>query len=188
MADQDVTLEIPNASPSRDTPGGGGSRGEAGGWRKIDGIFPTDRLLLLSAVGWPPAAMRGEPWPVKVGGWWDERWHVFGASWEPTHWRELPEPPEWSPWREMATAPMDGTVIEIMAEGYDRPFLIRGELGFVDGSGADCWSWVAVEEGKHPPCWSGGAYWDSNENEMPSTPPLRWRHSALSHPSAGDRT
>jgi hypothetical protein len=85
----------------------------------------------------------------------------------------------------MATAPMDGAVIEVMAEGYDRPFLIKGEPGFVDGSGADCWSWVAAEEGKHPPCWSGGAYWDSNENEMPSTPPLRWRPAPPTQQESG---
>jgi uncharacterized protein with PIN domain len=36
---------------------------------------------------------RTAPVPIKVGGYWDGRWNVFGASWEPTHWMPLPAPP-----------------------------------------------------------------------------------------------
>jgi len=59
------------------------------GWRPIESA-PRDALLLLSDVDFPSSS--GKP-PVKVGGYWDHMWHVFGASWTPTHWRELPPAP-----------------------------------------------------------------------------------------------
>lgn len=38
-----------------------------------------------------------------------------------------------------------------------------------------CDQWVAVREGEHPPCWSGGACWSSNEDEVASIHPTHWR-------------
>lgn len=65
---------------------------EAAQWQPIE-TAPTDRLLLLACVTWPPARMRGEEPPMKVGGFWNGRWNVFGGSWNPTHWRPLPPAP-----------------------------------------------------------------------------------------------
>jgi hypothetical protein len=61
-------------------------------WQPIE-TAPKDRLLLLCCVGWKPSEAKGEPWPVKVGGWWNGVWNIFGASWRPTHWMPLPAPP-----------------------------------------------------------------------------------------------
>jgi hypothetical protein len=62
-------------------------------WQPIE-TAPRDCLLLLSDTTWYAIKHRGEPAPVKVGGWWDGRWNIFGASWQPTHWQPLPAPPE----------------------------------------------------------------------------------------------
>jgi hypothetical protein len=58
-------------------------------WQDIN-TAPKDELVLLSAVGWHPF----KPSPVKVGGYWDGKWNIFGASWKPTHWMKLPAPPD----------------------------------------------------------------------------------------------
>lgn len=38
-----------------------------------------------------------------------------------------------------------------------------------------CDQWHAAHEGEHPPCWSGGACWSSNEDEAMSLQPEAWR-------------
>ena len=38
-----------------------------------------------------------------------------------------------------------------------------------------CDQWQAEYEGEHPPCWSGGSCWDSNEEEVTSLQPTAWR-------------
>lgn len=62
-------------------------------WRPISEAPKDGTLLLLCCVGWPPARLRGEPWPMKVGGWHETGWYIFGASWAPTHFMTLPQPP-----------------------------------------------------------------------------------------------
>jgi len=67
---------------------------------------------------------------------------------------------------------------------YNTPVRIKvGEMTFVarllpDASMTEdelpCDQWQAEIEGEHPPCWSGGACWSSNENEDPSLPPSGW--------------
>lgn len=37
-----------------------------------------------------------------------------------------------------------------------------------------CDQWQAEVEGEHPPCWSGGACWESNEDEALSLQPTQW--------------
>jgi hypothetical protein len=64
------------------------------GWQPIETAPKDGRLMLLTCVGWPPSEIRGEPWPVKVGGYWDGKWNVFGASWAPTDWAVLPSAPK----------------------------------------------------------------------------------------------
>lgn len=60
-------------------------------WQPIESA-PKDRLLLLSRFDWPRAL--GVPAPVKVGGWREREWEIFGASWRPTHWMPIPKTPE----------------------------------------------------------------------------------------------
>jgi hypothetical protein len=67
---------------------------------------------------------------------------------------------------------------------YDTPVLVRvGDMTFIAklipdaGMREDetsCDQWVAVNEGEHPPCWSGGACWDSNEDGDRSIQPYAW--------------
>ena len=51
-------------------------------------------------------------------------------------------------------------------------------------AGASCDQWQAVHEAEHPPCWSGGACWASNEDGVRSLQPIAFRH--LPHPPAGE--
>ena len=56
-------------------------------WQPIE-TAPDDRLILLGLFPHPGFIEM----PRKVGGWWDDKWNIFGGSWTPTHWVELPEP------------------------------------------------------------------------------------------------
>lgn len=56
-------------------------------WQPIE-TAPTDRLILLGLFPHPGFIEM----PRKVGGWWNDKWNIFGGSWTPTHWVELPEP------------------------------------------------------------------------------------------------
>lgn len=57
-------------------------------WQDIESA-PQDQLLLLAAEFDGP-----HDWRIKVGGYWEGRWHVQGASWKPTKWRYMPTPPK----------------------------------------------------------------------------------------------
>jgi hypothetical protein len=78
-------------------------------------------------------------------------------------------------WQDMKTAPMDGSDIQIRTfDGFEM--LARFEpQGFMTEDGKDCGGWVASVEGEHPECWSGGACWESNEQEVASDHPSAWR-------------
>ena len=43
-----------------------------------------------------------------------------------------------------------------------------------DGDGRDCDTWAAEDEGIHPPCWTDGLCWASNEDGEPSDQPVKW--------------
>jgi hypothetical protein len=58
-----------------------------GDWQDIRHA-PTDQLLLLAYEMDGPG-----DWRMKVGGYWDGHWHVFGASWKPTRFMHLPAAP-----------------------------------------------------------------------------------------------
>lgn len=76
-------------------------------------------------------------------------------------------------WNEIA--PQFNEVVEVRTAG-GMEFLAR--LDTISGAcedGDDAVTWVAVEEGKHPDCWSGGACWESNEDECESDPVVAWR-------------
>lgn len=57
-------------------------------WQTIE-TAPKDKMLILSIS--PHNGFL--ECPIKVGGFWNGRWNVFGASWGPTHWMPLPSGP-----------------------------------------------------------------------------------------------
>jgi len=63
---------------------------ELGEWHDIH-CAPKDKLILVAAEFDGPG-----DWRIKVGGYWDDRWHVHGGSWTPTRWKYLPAPPTYS--------------------------------------------------------------------------------------------
>ena len=68
---------------------------DAARWQPIETALGDGALLLLACSNWPHSEVLGKPVPIKVGGYWDGRWNVFGASWEPTTGCRypLPQPP-----------------------------------------------------------------------------------------------
>lgn len=62
-------------------------------WLPIETAPKDGTLMLLANTDWVPAQIRGEGAPIKVGGYWEGTWNIFGASWWPTHWCPLPPPP-----------------------------------------------------------------------------------------------
>lgn len=80
-------------------------------------------------------------------------------------------------WQPIKSAPKDGSDIDILtAKGFEMK--ARWERhGFENAEGKSVGAWVASEEEKHPLCWTDGACWESNEDEMPSDPPMMWRRA-----------
>lgn len=80
-------------------------------------------------------------------------------------------------WQPIKSAPKDGRDIEIRTfDGFEMP--ARWERhGFEDEDGKSVGAWVATEEEKHPPCWTDGACWASNADEVQSDQPMMWRHA-----------
>lgn len=58
-------------------------------------------------------------------------------------------------------------------------FLARLEPDASENEHGSCHQWVAAIEGEHPPCWSDGACWASNEDEVASLQPTAWRSSDM---------
>lgn len=76
-------------------------------------------------------------------------------------------------WQPIETAPYSKAV-EVRVGGMT--FLARlWPDHSVDQNEQSCDQWVADNEGEHPPCWSEGACWESNADEMPSLQPTAWR-------------
>jgi len=64
-------------------------------------------------------------------------------------------------WQDIKTAPMDGTVIEILTE---HGFNLEASREVID----DCGAWCAISI-IHPECWEEGVCWDSSDQ------PKTWR-------------
>lgn len=58
-------------------------------WLAIETAPRSGELMLLAGEMDGPG-----DWRIKVGGYWNGAWHIFGASWTPTRWMPLPLPPE----------------------------------------------------------------------------------------------
>lgn len=66
-------------------------------WQPIE-TAPHDKILMLAYEFDRPG-----DWRIKVGGYWDGQWNVFGASWTPTRWKHLPAAPAVSDYNDRVT-------------------------------------------------------------------------------------
>ena len=76
-------------------------------------------------------------------------------------------------WRPIESAPYSQEVIVRAGSMTFRAELVPDAS--INRHGSDCDQWQATIEGEHPPCWSGGACWESNEDEVMSLQPDAWR-------------
>ncbi|KQX18371.1 MULTISPECIES: hypothetical protein [unclassified Sphingomonas] len=76
-------------------------------------------------------------------------------------------------WQPIETAPYK-TVVRVRVG--DMTFLARLEPGAsMSDLDTSCDQWQAAVEGQHPPCWSGGCCWESNEDGTMSLQPEAWQ-------------
>ncbi len=83
-------------------------------------------------------------------------------------------------WQPIETAPYDTRVL-LKVGSMTFPAKLHQGVS-MDEDGNDCDQWSAIFEGEHPPCWSGGSCWASNEDEMPSIQPSAW----MPFPTSGE--
>lgn len=76
-------------------------------------------------------------------------------------------------WLSLDSAPYS-TPVRIKCGGMTFIAELLKDVGMTEDE-ESCDGWQAVNEGEHPPCWSGGMCWSSNENEDPSIPPEAWQ-------------
>ena len=76
-------------------------------------------------------------------------------------------------WQPIETAPFD-EVVRVKAGEMTFLAALRPDAS-IDQDDETCAQWQAENEGEHPPCWSGGACWGSNEDGIPSLQPTAWQ-------------
>lgn len=77
-----------------------------------------------------------------------------------------------SDWQPIETAPyLEHVRVKVGAMTFLAVLLPGASLSDLE---TPCDQWQAVNEGEHPPCWSGGACWESNEDECQSLQPEAW--------------
>lgn len=72
-------------------------------------------------------------------------------------------------WQPIESAPFD-TDVWVRVDGMQ----FKARRTIVSEGTCSYSQWLATVEGVHPPCWSDGAYWSSNENDDRSLPVLGW--------------
>lgn len=77
-------------------------------------------------------------------------------------------------WQPIQTAPYNEPVKIKVGEGMEFVARLIPD-GSMSSEEESCDQWVAEHEGEHPECWSGGACWESNEGEVASLQPTRWK-------------
>ena len=78
-------------------------------------------------------------------------------------------------WQPIETAPKDGTPIQAEIPGEGSDFVIAWVHGYYDADFKICGCWAVVEDQEPPSCWTDGVCWESNEDEVPSKKPTRWK-------------
>ncbi len=76
-------------------------------------------------------------------------------------------------WLPVKSAPYDQDVIVRAGSMTFRAALRRDAS--MNEAGDSCDQWQATIEGEHPPCWSDGCCWESNQDGIPSLQPIEWR-------------
>jgi hypothetical protein len=77
-------------------------------------------------------------------------------------------------WQDIETAPYNTPVIVEVGSGMSFAAQLVPDAS-INSEDQSCAQWRAVHQGEHPPCWSDGACWQRNENEVMSMQPRRWR-------------
>lgn len=77
-------------------------------------------------------------------------------------------------WQPLESAPYN-TPVEIKAGSMTFLARLLPDAAFEEDD-TTCDQWQAEIEGEHPPCWSEGACWSSNLDEVESLQPTAWRH------------
>lgn len=77
-------------------------------------------------------------------------------------------------WQDIASAPLVVEVEVRVGAGMVFRATLRPDAS-MRADESSCDQWLASVEGEHPPCWSGGACWESNEDEVRSLQPNAWR-------------
>lgn len=89
----------------------------------------------------------------------------------------LPDAVAGERWQPIETAPY---VTPVRIEVGEMTFLARlVQDASMDENERSCDQWVAEREGEHPPCWTDGACWASNSDEMMSMQPTRWQRAEV---------
>jgi len=75
-------------------------------------------------------------------------------------------------WLPIDSAPYDTQVrVKVGGMTFVARLIADGSMSDLDTA---CDQWTAEIDGEHPPCWSGGACWEINEDESPSLQPTAW--------------
>ena len=78
-----------------------------------------------------------------------------------------------SEWQPIDSAPYDQAVVVKVGIGMQFHAILRDDVS-IDEYGNDCDQWQSVNDGEHPPCWSGGSCWEYNEDFYMSLQPTHW--------------
>ncbi|WP_437870913.1 hypothetical protein ACSD7O_14315 [Methylorubrum extorquens] len=132
----------------------------ATGWRSIFARWPIHHEPLRSdARGLLPVIDAALAGPQKAS----RQWICNGDP-------EQPSPG--APGQPIATAPVNEEVFVHCGEMRFRAKLVPSASMTMDEQPCD--QWQATREGEHPPCWSDGCCWASNEDENASLQPTLW--------------
>ena len=86
-------------------------------------------------------------------------------------------------WQDISNTPVD-TPVRVKAGNMTFMARLVPDASMTSEE-ESCDQWQAEHEGEHPPCWSGGACWESNEDEAMSLQPTHWQPiAALRQPDA----
>lgn len=83
-------------------------------------------------------------------------------------------------WQPIESAPYDLAVEVKVGEGMTFIAALARNAS-MNSDEQPCDQWQAVHEGEHPPCWSEGACWSSNVDDVTSLQPTAWRMQETSN-------
>jgi len=121
----------------------------ASAWLPIESAPRGGELMLLSGEMDGPG-----DWRIKVGGYWDDKWNIFGGSWTPTRWMPLPAAPgamqpdlvAWALTGEPVWRASKSTDAEMLQCWSCRRSLTRAQRADADGQCPHCHAEIELEE------------------------------------------